>query len=386
MKKIILAIENKKLLKKIKENKNIKIIANNLQYREAILEFLEKNNKIDFILISEKIPGEISVEKLIKKIKNINKKICIIFFLEKENNTKENKLKNLGIKNIYIIKKIKNKEIIELLEKKEIENIRKNETTRKILIEKLFNKKNKKDKKELKNKIISICGKKNVGKTTITFLFLIYLLEKNKKILLINFNKKIEKNYLILLIKIKNKLNKKNKNNKNKIKNIFKNSELKINNNLFFLKDFEKIMIKNNQYINFKKFLKHIKKFDFILFDIGYRENRKEIEEILENSHKILWVMSDKELGIKDLQDMIRKIRINKEREKASLHIIHNKYKFTSVSSSLLKKIFDKNIKYYRIFYQKNLINISKKFYQNKKIKINKILKFKITKILNNFN
>ena len=67
MKKIILAINNKKLIEKIK-NKNI--IFKFVQYREAILEILEKTNKINYIFIEEKLPGQISIEDLIKKNKN----------------------------------------------------------------------------------------------------------------------------------------------------------------------------------------------------------------------------------------------------------------------------------------------------------------------------
>ena len=89
MKKIILAINNKKLEEKIKESNNIKIVCNNLQYREAILEILEENKNIDFILINENLPGIISIEELIKKIKLINNKINIIFFIKKKNINKK---------------------------------------------------------------------------------------------------------------------------------------------------------------------------------------------------------------------------------------------------------------------------------------------------------
>ena len=81
MKRVILAIENEKLEKRIKENKEINIICNNLQYREAILELLEKNSQIESILISESLPGVISIEELIKKIKIMNNKINIIVLL-----------------------------------------------------------------------------------------------------------------------------------------------------------------------------------------------------------------------------------------------------------------------------------------------------------------
>lgn len=206
MKKIVLATNNKKLEEKIKQNDNIKIECSNLQYREAILEILEKNKKIDFILISENLPGIISIENLIKKIKIINNKINIIFFLEKEDTNKKNKLKKLEIENIYLNKKININKILNLITKN---NYEKENKFSNIKIEKDANNKiinlinlNKKE-----NALITIIGKRKSGKSTITNLLLIYLLEKNKKILLINLNKKIENNYLILfkknIIKIK---------------------------------------------------------------------------------------------------------------------------------------------------------------------------------------
>ena len=107
-KKAITAIENKKLLKNIKKNNNIKFIYKNIQYREAIIEILKKEKDIGIIFISEDIPGEISIEELINEIKLINKKIEIIFFLNKKNKNKEEKLKKIKVNKIYYIKKINN--------------------------------------------------------------------------------------------------------------------------------------------------------------------------------------------------------------------------------------------------------------------------------------
>ena len=84
MKKIITAINNPKLNEELKKEKNFEVIGKDIQYKEAILELLEQNNKIDLIILSEEIPGEIKLEKLIEKIKMINEKIKIIFILEKE--------------------------------------------------------------------------------------------------------------------------------------------------------------------------------------------------------------------------------------------------------------------------------------------------------------
>ena len=100
MKKIITAICNPNLNEELKKQKNIEIVCKDIQYREAILEILEKNKDIDYIIISENIPGEINIEDLITKIKNINKKIKIIFLLKKENKKKEKILNKMGIKKI----------------------------------------------------------------------------------------------------------------------------------------------------------------------------------------------------------------------------------------------------------------------------------------------
>ena len=69
MKKIITAINNPKLNEELKKERNFEIIGKDIQYREAILEILEKNKNIDLIILSEKIEGEIKLEKLIEKIK-----------------------------------------------------------------------------------------------------------------------------------------------------------------------------------------------------------------------------------------------------------------------------------------------------------------------------
>ena len=69
LKKIITAINNPKLNEELKKEKNFKVIGKDIQYREAILEILEKNKNINIIILSENIPGEIKLENLIKKIK-----------------------------------------------------------------------------------------------------------------------------------------------------------------------------------------------------------------------------------------------------------------------------------------------------------------------------
>ena len=61
MKKIIIAMSNNYLIKEIDNYKEINY--KSVQYREAILEILEKEKNINLIFLDEKIPGQINIEK-----------------------------------------------------------------------------------------------------------------------------------------------------------------------------------------------------------------------------------------------------------------------------------------------------------------------------------
>ena len=92
MKKIITAIGNPILNEYLKKEEDIIVIGNDIQYQDGIFELLEKDNNINLIIISEIIIGENTIEKLIEKIKIINKNIKIIIILENKNEELENKL------------------------------------------------------------------------------------------------------------------------------------------------------------------------------------------------------------------------------------------------------------------------------------------------------
>lgn len=343
MKRAITAVNNKKIIEKISKNKNFKIIFNNLEYREGILEVIEKIKNIDVIIISELIPGEISIEELIKKIRKINKKIEIIFILNKNDLEKINKLKELKINKIYI--ENKNNEKI----KNKINIIKKN------------------TKKTKNKKIINIFGKNKSGKTTIIILILNYLLKNKEKILIININKRIEKYYL-KKIKIinNNKFIKINKYEKN-LYNIEKNMDL------IFCTKYKQI--KNN-------FEELKKMYDYILID--NMENEKLQMEYFFNKDYIrnILVIDSEKLGMSELQRLTKKLKKYEQNQHRSLHIIENKYKVSSVSPAVIKEIFEKEIEIHEIYKKKYYKKILEKFLQNKKIKINKLLELKIQKLL----
>ena len=402
MRKIILAINNRKIEDKIFnniDNKNIEL--NILQYREAILEMLGKEKEVDSIFINESLPGIISIEELIKKIKIINNKVNLFLFLEKEDINKKNKLKKLGINNIYLIKKINIKNIINLLNNNLINNKKiKNKINyfnnnkikyffNKLKINKINNYKKiikNKENNNKRNKIITVEGKRKSGKTTLINLLLIYLLQKNKKILLINLNKKIENNYFYLFKKYfyKKKNNYFKINNNFDKNNIFYNSEIKIKNNLIFLNNFNEIIKENNYYDIFEYFYNYyIKNFDYILVDVGDTASSKIRNNLVKKSDKELIVINDKRLGVQDIADLSNKIDSNKKDKEKSLHIVLNKYYFNSISKAIFKNLLKNKITFLIFFYNKELKKIPSKIKYNKKIKLGLFLKINLNNILN---
>ena len=132
MKKIITALSNPELNKKLSKEKSINIICKDIQYREAILEVLEKIKFIDIIFINEKIQGQISFEKLIKKIKEINKKVEIIFIKKNKEINKETEIKEIGIDEIYYESEITYENILKIINHEKIEQTEKKNNKNKI--------------------------------------------------------------------------------------------------------------------------------------------------------------------------------------------------------------------------------------------------------------
>ena len=60
---VIIAINNEKIFKEIKKQNKINIISNDIQYKEGIIEILEKNKNVQYIIINENLFGQIKIEK-----------------------------------------------------------------------------------------------------------------------------------------------------------------------------------------------------------------------------------------------------------------------------------------------------------------------------------
>ena len=412
MKTIIIAIDNPKIFNEIKKDKNIKIIGKDLIYKEAVLELLEKNKNIDLIILYEKILGEINFFELIKKKKNINKKIKIIIILENKNEKLENKFKKINIKNIYLKNKINSKKIIEIINEKNINKNNKNNKNKKIeknkfiksknkrrkekiinikkyffqslkkiknkfflikkyiqnFINKFFNSKSSKIKKiksknksrhneKKKNETILILGNKKSGKTLISLLLAQKLEKQNNKISIINLSN-----------------NTKNKNKNNKLWHIQKEIEddLKIyNSKTSILKCIKNSKVENRKIENTKnKKFKELKK----------AKNEKEKNKI-KKIEKIKKLNNNKLKNNKIIENKKQKnikIKINKNKILKKYKLKNNK---KEKNNKKIKIKSNKLIKKYKLKINKNKIN---KYLKNKKIEKNKIKNEKILKRIKN--
>ena len=77
IKRIITAIGNTDINEKL-NCQEIKVLCGDIIYKEGIIEYLEENSDVDFIVLNDELTGSITTDELIENVKNINNKIRII--------------------------------------------------------------------------------------------------------------------------------------------------------------------------------------------------------------------------------------------------------------------------------------------------------------------
>lgn len=245
---ILTALANNKINEKLKAVEDINILNKDIQYKEGILEYLEKNKNIDIIIFLEELPGQIKTKKLIEIINSINNKIKIIIITNKNKEIKNNKI-NKKIRYFY-------------LEKINYENI--------IKMIKIKNNKN----------ILRLIGNRGVGKTILCIIISETIINiKKQKVLLID----KDKNFILTKMYSRN-----SDNNENLIK---------IKNNLYILKD--------------EKELYRIKEqFDYIIIDsneinVNTNNNQFIIKDILILEANLLELKKINNLKLNNIKGII---------------------------------------------------------------------------------
>ena len=355
--RILTALQNPEINRILKEQTNYNVVENDIQYQEGIIEILEKNNKINLIIISELLPGNIGIKETINKIKEFNSDIEIILILENNNSKIKEFLIQKNIKSIFYNNQITIDELINNIKQKEektsqIEINKEIEILKEMILENKKNKKSKtnkiekikiKIKKEIiklkeiilrktgetinrKNAIISIVGAAGVGKSVFISLFSKNI--KNKKILIIDFD--IFNKSLDLIFGYDAQ--------KQKEKTI-----IKISNNIDLLSKIE-IFFAENNYLEKNK-IKNIlnnfsKKYDLIIIDNTSEYSCNYTKEILINSDEIIFLTDANLIELNKTKKIIEKY-INKWKiKKEKIKVVFNKININSINSKILKNLF----------------------------------------------
>ena len=264
---ILTSIGNPILNNELRKIKNFNIIKNDLQYENEILIEINKN-KIDYLIINEKIKSKNEFSEIIKNILIINSKIKIIIILK--NKEIEKQITALNIYKIYYEDNFNLQKL-----KEDIYSSNNKDFNNKVKI-----------KKEKDNKVISVVGISQVGKTYFIIQLLQYL--KNIKILIIDCDFKFKDIQIILNSKTNSNkvfktnseidlINIDNKKNKNQIKeelNKFKNN-------------YDLIIIDNNYNVFYNFFLEQSNKIFFLINPdiLNINKTKKIIEKNLKKDY-----------------------------------------------------------------------------------------------------
>lgn len=411
MKRILTAIGNEKINNELKKIENFKVISNDIQYKEGIIEILEDIQDIDFIILNSLLPGEINLIELIKQINLLNEKVKLIIFIEKNNPEIDKLLSDKKIYRILYNNEIEIKDLVNIIKDSEIIN----------------NEELKEEINKLKNIILEKENNNKFNKR-ISKLFKINNIKKffnikiKEKFLPKNANNK-EKNNNTILTRGNIKFEKENIKNKKVISitgppsvgksifsinfakiNSYENSENKIliidadiiNSSIHIILGLQKNSIKINKKIDFitlninnvnsftEIIEKNEKKYDLIIIDTSSCNELLELnKQIIEISSLNLFI-SDTNLleinkSIKLLEKYINKLKINKNR----FQIIFNKYNKESIDFNLLKNIFSEfNIigclkyseQYNNFINKNNTSNLINNKIKNEYYKINKLI------------
>ena len=323
-KKIIAAIGKESFFAKLKEKVNL--ICNDIQYIEGILEYLELNKDLDYIVINDCLPGNIQIDELIKIVEGINEEIKIII-VSIELNDREN----------YIIENAELSKVMSIIRNKNMEmsNVYK---TQNIPINNLYKK---------SGKLISILGPNGIGKSIFSIILSKNI--KNRRILIIDFdvlnnnlhtilgveeysqiiqdnlrkNKHIDKQYNILDFIINTKLN----------------IDLISGINLIFDSEY------NINPDKIKKIINKLKaKYDLIVIDTSADCFLDFTKEIVKLSNELIFISGANILEIKKAKKLLDIYTNEWGEENEKFKIIFNKCTKKSVDDTVLKNVF-KNYK-----------------------------------------
>ncbi len=392
IKTVLTALENPGIQEKLK-TEEIEIKSFDIQYREGILEYLEEDSNIDFIIISECLPGNIELQELIQGIKKINNQIKIILISKKEEaskikgilkkfdnldfdtiekikseitgkrmprktmnlnldetkkiKTKENKLKTTNAKTSKSRQKttkVKDNKSKQTDENDKWVKSKANSQRENIFKKVTISKSEIIETKEREGEIISIAGTSGIGKSTFSILFA-QNSKKSKKVI-IDFDFINNSLHTILGInlypeKLKKKIKQKQQiglNNIN-IKDFIVSTKYGVD----VISGLNLIFEDNNQTNPLKivNLITKIKKYyDLIIIDTASYGLFDYTKEIFKISNKILFISGANELEVKKSKNLLRIYEEQWGIDPIKTEIIFNKYSEKSIDDQVLINLF----------------------------------------------
>lgn len=337
--KIITALGNPNLNYELQKYNEFKVIGNDIIYYDGIIEILEKNENIDYLIISDVLDEKSEIESLIEQILKINRRIKIIAIINRKNKLLENSLLRKGVCDIFFddenitdvinFLKTKNIEYLNTELREEINNL-KSLILEKNIKKNIFYKSNILNNHE--SKIIGITGARGIGKTTFCTMFA-SAIKRNNKILIIDFdlinahigeiyNKKIEYSKIDEL------------NIKNYIINIDDNLDILIGLNiLYYYKKLDFIKIKK-EIINLKKI------YNYIIVDT-YTENEFDNNKyIYELFDEIFLLSGTDKLGVLKSEKIINLIKNKWKIDFKKIKLVYYRINFIENIKSYFSKYF----------------------------------------------
>lgn len=316
-------------------NSDIQVIANDIQYKEGILEYLNESIDINYLVLDDNLPGEISTKDLIEKIKEKNNRIKIILITQQTNDA------------VKVYKKINKYNIFEIISSINNED----PYIKQYVLQNIGEKKS--------GEILTILGTNGIGKSLFTVTFAQNI--QNKKVLIIDFDLLGSNLYILLGVKkIQKKINKIEEDKKKKIchknKNIIdynptdsSKNEYNIFNNVIQTKykiDFisgANLLADFMNYEEFDPIIQNINKlkeqYDLIIIDTSNNFFFEITKRLIEISNKAIFISGANVLEVRKSKDLLE---IYKEWgiENEKINILFNKYTKESIEDEILKNIF----------------------------------------------
>ena len=332
IKKIITALGDNRLNHNLRENYSIEVIGNDIPYQDGVLDTLKGNSEIEILLLSESLIGEYDIKSFINQIFQVNKKLDIIFFMERENENFQRQLEKKGISKFYIEDEYDTEEIANQILETPVRN------NFNIEVEELKNIITKTKKRNFfkTSKVLAIAGNYGSGKSLITALLGKTSKKLGIKTIIIDFD--IINSSINTIFRVK------------KYKNYEDKGDIEcfithISSNLDVFCGIDLLFTEENK-INFEK-VSHLiddlkEQYDLILIDSSSETHLKFMKVVYATVDKILFLLEPNLLEIKKAERLLEIYVEDWEISQRKIEILLNKVNVNSVDQDIIKEIFNR--------------------------------------------